>query len=83
MSFYVCELCQYTTMVKGRYRNHLLTTKHSNNKLTSELNEFQTQIHFMKLNLDLHKRQLDEQDEIIKRNDIFINKLQQLTKTEE
>ena len=70
-------------MVKGRYRNHLLTNKHANNELTSELNEFQTQIHFMKLNLDLHKSQLDEQDEIIKRNDIFINKLQQLTNTEE
>lgn len=80
---YVCECCQYTTRVKGRYKNHLLTNKHVNNELTNELTDIQKQLYFTKLNLDLHKRQLDEQDEIIKRNDIFINKVQKLTNTEE
>ena len=39
MTFYTCELCNYTTKLKGDYNRHLKTKKHGNNVKHNEILE--------------------------------------------
>jgi hypothetical protein len=39
MTFYTCELCNYTTKLKGDYNRHLKTKKHDNNVKQKEILE--------------------------------------------